>query len=81
MAQLKISIKSANGLMKEVNAVSTKTDARMEGMYQRLQSLAEQLEAVAESAQRLLELISEQPSLLLFSKPKASTFSKQRPEK
>lgn len=81
MAQLKTSIKSANGLMKEVNAVSSRTDARMEGMYQRLQSLAEQLGAVAESAQRLLDLISEQPSLLLFSKPKASTFSKQRPEK
>ncbi len=63
------SMEKADKLMGNTDALILKTDLRTQDVFQRVQATAHNLERASEELQQLLDLISAQPSLLLFGTP------------
>lgn len=69
LSNFRMSMEKANELMGNANEMIRKTDNRTGDVYQQIQATADNLERASEDLQRLLDIISTQPSLLLFGTP------------
>jgi len=69
LSNFRMSMEEANELMGNANEQLRKTDNRTGDVYQQIQATADNLERASEDLQRLLDIISTQPSLLLFGTP------------
>jgi len=69
LSNFRMSMEKAHELMENANTFLRRTDLRTEDVYQRIQATTDNLEQASEELQQLLDLLSSQPSLLLFGTP------------
>jgi phospholipid/cholesterol/gamma-HCH transport system substrate-binding protein len=69
LSNFRIAMEKADKVMGNANAFIQQTDLRTQDVYQRIRATAHNLEQASEELQQLLDLISNQPSLLLFGTP------------